>query len=355
MIKKNDLHNIFNKKKVLVTGHTGFKGTWLTKILEKNNANVLGISLPPNKDNIHFNNISLSKKNIKSVFFDIRDNKKLAKYFKSFKPEIVFHLAAQSLVKKSYEKPSETISININTLLNVCENILLNKKTVKYFVCVTSDKCYLNKEWDHGYRENDEIGGTDPYSSSKAACENIFKSYNECYFIKNKINAASVRGGNVIGGGDWSQDRLIPDIIRSIKNNKNVKIRSKLSTRPWQHVLSLLSGYILTLKYLQSNKKNKKYNFNFGPKPDDVVTVDEVISIFKKYIKFNTSYSKNNKFYETNLLQLNIDRSEKILKWKQILDINDCLKLTSEWYSEFLKNKNINSITNKQIDNFFYD
>jgi len=261
----SNLKNFFYQKKVIITGHTGFKGSWLTLWLKIYGANIFGISkdIPTKPSNFDASRVYNGIKNYK---LDILDQKKLKKLFLKINPDYVFHLAAQSLVKKSYEDPSITWNTNLIGTLNILESLRqLNKSCVA--VLVTSDKCYLNKETHKGYKESDTLGGEDPYSASKASTEMLIKSHVKSFFKEKnkKIYIASVRAGNVIGGGDWSKNRLIPDCIIKWSKHKSVKIRSPLSTRPWQHVLEAVYGYILLATKLSKNFKLHGESFNFGP------------------------------------------------------------------------------------------
>ncbi len=348
------LNKFYKNKKVLITGNTGFKGAWLTLVLESLGANIMGYSISE-LDKPNMFNLLKIKDRIKFVSGDIRDFKRLKKELDKFKPEIIIHLAAQSLVNESYRSPLYTISTNTLGSANILE-YSRNSKSVKSLIYVTTDKCYENKEWIWGYRENDKIGGTDPYSASKAAAENLFNGYLQSYFRIKKIGAASVRAGNVIGGGDWSNDRIIPDIIRSIDKNKKLTVRNPLSVRPWQHVLEPLIGYlILGMKLF--NNHNYSGAWNFGPSSTEVLNVKKVVSIFakkfdinKKNINFNKHNKKNPK--ETKLLKINCDKAHDLLKWKAILSAEESINLTCEWYKNFLKKNNLNEFTANQIKSY---
>ncbi|MDA8985367.1 CDP-glucose 4,6-dehydratase [Candidatus Pelagibacter sp.] len=345
----------FNGKKIFITGHTGFKGSWLAYILFLSGAKVAGYSLKPKNKYDNFYLLKLNKK-IQNNFGDIRDKKKLSNLVKKFKPDIIFHLAAQPLVKESYRDPKFTFSTNILGTLNILENIR-EVKSIKSAVIITSDKCYKNYEKKSGYSEEDELGGIDPYSASKAAAENIFYSYEKSFFKnKKKIGLVSVRAGNVIGGGDWSQDRIIPDLIKSIILKKKFIIRSPKSTRPWQHIFDLLNGYlILSTKIYKNNKFNGSWNF--GPNSTHV-TVKEVISRLIKILGINKNFfiKTDKKIKETGLLSLKTHKSKSNLKWKTKLSLNQSLKIIAEWYLCYINNKkDIEKLSKKQIESFFYD
>ena len=352
MLKKN----FFKNKKVLITGHTGFKGSWLAFILYCFGARVYGYSLKAKTKNDNFYLLKLNKK-IKNYYYDVRDKNKLKKTLDKIQPHIIFHLAAQSLVKNSYENPYKTFSTNILGTLNILETVR-ELKSVKSVVIITSDKCYRNKERNYGYQEDDELGGYDPYSASKAAAENTFHSYLNSYFNKKKFKfgIASARAGNVIGGGDWSKDRIIPDFIKSLIYKKKFEVRSPKSTRPWQHIFDLLNGYLILSQKIYKSK-NFNGSWNFGPEKNNI-SVLEVINSLKKFLNDNKKiyFKTNSKIKETNLLSLNIKKSKNKLNWKPKLKFHKSLELTAEWYETFIYNKSqILNISNKQLKYFFYD
>lgn len=344
--------NFWHNKNVFITGHTGFKGSWLSIWLINLGANVYGYSLKPKKQSL-FNNLELKNKLKKNIYGDIRDFNYLKKTIKNSKPEIVFHLAAQPLVIDSYHKPLETFDTNILGTANLLE-ACRNEWRIKSIVCITTDKCYKNKEWIYGYREVDELGGHDPYSSSKACAELVTSSYVNS-FLKNKINVATVRAGNVIGGGDWSANRIVPDIIKSYNLNKKLIVRNPNATRPWQHVLEPLSGYIKLARLLY---KNKKYTgpWNFGPNIEDNMTVNDVVKIFQKEFSFSKKFKvkllkKQQKMHEANLLMLDISKSKKFLNWKPKWNCNYAVKKIVEW-NKFYLQKKASEITLKQIKEY---
>ena len=349
-----NLKKIFNNKRVLVTGHTGFKGSWLISWLNILGAKVLGISLSVPTKPSHFINAGL-KKDVINRFLDIRDEEKVKKVFKEFKPDFVFHLAAQSLVKKSYLKTSYTWQTNLIGTMNVLESLKMMKKKC-IAVIVTSDKCYKNLEIKRGYKESDILGGKDPYSASKASAEMLIQSYVSSFFSnkKNTILLGIGRAGNVIGGGDWSEDRLIPDCVKLWSKNKEVILRSPNSTRPWQHVLEAVSGYLYLAATLKKNKKIHGEAFNFGPKKNNNYKVIDVVKAMKKNWKnIKWKIIKNKEFKESNLLKLNSSKAEKLLKWKVKLNFSQTLFLTSEWYKNFYNKKiNVNKYTKDQIKKY---
>jgi CDP-glucose 4,6-dehydratase len=345
----------FKGKKVFITGHTGFKGSWLTYILYLSGAKVAGYSLKPKNKFDNFCLLKLEDK-IKNYYGDVRDKKNLTNKIKTFKPNIVFHLAAQPLVKESYKNPKFTFSTNIIGTLNILE-ILREVKSVKSTLIITSDKCYKNYEKKSGYSETDELGGEDPYSASKAAAENVFYSYQKTFFNnKNKIGLVSVRAGNVIGGGDWSQDRIIPDLMKSIIYKKKFMIRSPKSTRPWQHVFDLLNGYLILSKKIYGNNKLNG-SWNFGPN-ENHITVKEVITklIDTLGVKKKIIIKMDKKIKETGLLSLKINKSKKYLKWKTKISLNQNLKIIAEWYLCYINDKkNIEKLSKDQVERYFYD
>jgi len=324
------MDNIFKDKLVLVTGHTGFKGSWLSIWLNELGANVIGYGLEPYTDRDNFVVTDLDSR-ITSVIGDIRDYDKLRDTFEAYKPEIVFHLAAQSLVLPSYEKPKETFDVNIGGTVNVFEAIR-EIGGVKAIVNITSDKCYENKEWIWGYRENDRMGGLDPYSCSKGCSELITNSYRNSFF--NDIPLSSVRAGNVIGGGDWNQNRIIPDCIRFLENNKDIEVRNPQATRPWQFVLEPLYGYLLLASKMYKNKNRYTGAWNFGPDPNNSLSVEDLVN---KVIHYWGSGNWKQPFYEDKLheamnLNLDINKAINYLGWKPVMNIEDTIRETVAWY-----------------------
>ncbi len=353
---RNKFLKTFNKKKVLVTGHTGFKGSWLTFWLNELGANIIGVSkgIPTRPSNYKANDLN---KKIKSYDVDITKFQKLNNIIKANKPDYVFHLAAQSLVKKSYNDPIQTWKTNLLGTVNVLES-LTNLKNNCIAVIITSDKCYDNVEWEWGYRENDRLGGPDPYSASKGAAEIAISSYIRSYFEKDKknIKIASARAGNVIGGGDWAEDRIIPDCIKSWSKSKSVKLRNPNSTRPWQHVLEPLGGYLQLAIKMSENSNILGKSFNFGPSSDHNYTVKDLVkkmSTFWEKVSWIDASSKSAGPYESNLLKLNCDRALQELSWKPTLDFHTTVKFTAEWYKKYYEDKkNISQITREQIFEF---
>ncbi|MCW7471386.1 CDP-glucose 4,6-dehydratase [Leptospira kanakyensis] len=349
----DSLLNFFKDKKVFVTGHTGFKGSWLTTLLVESGANVTGYALSPQTNPNHFDLLNL-KNRINHIEGDIRDFELLNNSVQRSQPDIFLHLAAQALVRLSYEDPLETYSTNVMGSVNVLESVR-KCNSIKSLVYVTSDKCYENVEWVWGYREDDKLGGHDPYSASKGAAEVVFSSYLRSFFYNSRIGAASARAGNVIGGGDWSKDRIIPDCIRSIQSNQKIVLRSPNATRPWQHVLEPLSGYLLLAKKLFEEPKKFSGSWNFGPNTHKVKNVydvaKEVTSVFGKGEISIIQDSSN--LHEANLLQLNCDKAHQYLGWYPRWDVDTTLRNTAFWYKRVLEGENAEVVTKEQIHEFF--
>jgi CDP-glucose 4,6-dehydratase len=348
--------NIYKGKKVLVTGHTGFKGSWLTTWLLNLGAKVAGYSIGVPSNPSHFIELGIENK-IEHFLGDIRDYDTFFDFCKKFEPEFIFHLAAQPLVRDSYLNPRETFEVNMIGTLNVLEVIKNLKDKIKVGVIITSDKAYDNVEWVYGYREDDKLGGEDPYSGSKGAAELITKSYMHSFFNNGFPNIATTRAGNVIGGGDWAKDRIVPDIVRSWSNNKEVEIRNPYSTRPWQHVLEPLSGYLcLGAKLYEENSKFKNSSFNFGPDSKVNKNVGELLEEMSSL--WDESPGWLNKYVddgmpEANLLKLSCDKANILLNWYPVLDFKETLNFTMKWYLNYYKNSgNIYEYTISQINSY---
>ena len=338
----------FYKKKVVITGHTGFKGSWLSLWLYKYGAKILGISNEIPTEPSHYKLIDLNKK-IQSAFIDIRNYEKIKKKIMKFQPDFIFHLAAQALVKKSYDDPYLTFTTNSIGTLNILE-VCKNLKNKCKLIIITSDKSYKNLEIKRGYNENDILGGGDPYSGSKASAEMIINSYSKSFFLQknSKIIVGVARAGNVIGGGDWSKDRLIPDCMRSWCNNKVAYLRNPNSTRPWQHVLEVIYGYIKFASIIDKNRLNGEI-LNFGPKEKNNFKVIDVVNKMASYWdKVKWRSKKNTKFHESNLLKLNSRKVKKLINWQSILDFNTTIVMVISWYKFFLSEKK----NKKKIYNF---
>jgi CDP-glucose 4,6-dehydratase len=339
---------VYKNKKVLLTGHTGFKGSWLALWLQQMGAIVYGYSLE-NEDEV--NHLSLLNLDIEEKIDDIRNGEILQQYFNEIQPDIVFHLAAQALVRKSYDDPVETFSTNVMGTLNIFE---ASRKTpsVKAIINVTTDKCYENKEWEWGYRENEAMGGYDPYSASKGCSELLTSSYRNSYFnnndygIKHSVLLASGRAGNVIGGGDWAADRLIPDIIKAAAIKKTVLIRNPLATRPWQHVLEPLSGYLTLGSKLLQKEISVADGWNFGPDIHSNIQVGDIVKLSNEYWNaIQIEISKNtNEHHEANLLMLDCTKANKTLKWKAVWGIDKTIDKTISWYKSYYENNKLLSL-----------
>jgi len=355
MVKINQkvFNGYFRNKKVLITGHTGFKGSWLSLILMKLNAKVYGISnTTPKKNNIY--NL-IKNKLIKDYKEDILNFQKLKKIIFNIKPDIIFHLAAQSLVIKSYKEPKDTFLVNSIGSLNILETVrLLNIKID--IIMITSDKAYLNVEKKSGYVENDKLGGKDPYSASKASAEHIIEAYANSYFINNKkIKIVTARAGNVIGGGDWSDNRIVPDAIRSWKSKKVLNVRNPQSTRPWQHVLDPLFGYLLLSYKLNTTKSLNNAKFNFGPNTKKNYSVEELLkSLDKSLDGFRWTSKQRYKLYEANLLKLNCNKANKFLQWTPKLNFDQTTRYTTDWYKSYYSGNKNNCLKTSelQIENY---
>ena len=334
----NDLKKFWGKKSVFITGHTGFKGSWLSIILGYLNSTIDGFSLEPKKNSL-FTKSKISKSLRSNTYSDINDIIKLKKKIKQCKPEIIFHLAAQPLVLESYKDPLKTFNTNIIGTLNLLE-IIRKVKSVKSVVIITSDKVYKIKKKHTQYKELDQLGGFDPYSASKVGAEIIVDSYIKSFFknsnLQNRVSTA--RAGNVIGGGDFSKNRLVPDIINAINNKKKLTIRNPYNIRPWQHVLDPLMGYLnLAEKQYKNKINNAEHSWNFGPSKSNFKKVIDVVKYVKKKKKFNYSLTKSNKFKETNVLKLNSLKAEKELKWISRWNLTEAINKTIEW-NNLIKN-----------------
>lgn len=333
-----NLVNFYKGKKVLLTGDTGFKGSWLAIWLLELGAEVFGYSLPPLTKRDNYVVTKLDKK-INHLDGDIRDGSKLNNYFLSVNPDITFHLAAQPLVLDSYKDPRYTFETNVLGTVNFFEAVR-KTKSVKTAINITSDKCYQNNEWVWGYRENDSIGGNDPYSASKGCSELITASYIKSFFYKGDCNVASVRAGNVIGAGDWSENRIVPDFFRTVLSQKKLIVRNPNFTRPWQHVLEPLSGYMLLGAKLQ-NDETLSGGWNFGPKDEANHSVRDLVDQMRKLgVKVEIeNVSVEPILPESNLLKLDISKAVTQLKWKPLLSFKKAVRLTVEGYESDLQDK----------------
>jgi CDP-glucose 4,6-dehydratase len=350
-------YDIYKNKKVLITGHTGFKGAWLTFWLKELGAEVLGYSLESPTNPSLFNTLKL-KNEIHHVIGNILDEEKLLNTFKNFKPEIVFHLAAQPLVRLSYKEPKLTYETNVIGTLNVLESIR-KTESVKVSVNITTDKCYENKEWIYGYRENDPMGGYDPYSSSKGCAELLISSYRNSFFNpkdygqSHNTSISSVRAGNVIGGGDWAEDRLIPDCIKSLIKKENIYLRNPSSIRPWQHVLEPLSGYLLLGSKMLEDKTKYCEGWNFGPDDKEILSVEDVVkNAIKVWGEGSYTINPDNQIHEANFLKLDISKARFYLNWSPVYSTFESIEKTVYWYKEYYNKSNMIDFTKNQINEY---
>lgn len=356
----NSNFNIYKNKKVLVTGHTGFKGSWLTQWLLLLDSEVCGYALDPQTKPSLYEQLG-NEKNIQSKIDDIRNFESLKRFIDQEKPDLIFHLAAQALVRESYLNPLDTLETNVNGTANLLEAVRqLNLST--NIIVITSDKCYDNKEWIYGYRENDAMGGYDPYSASKGAAELVVSSWRNSFFNisnfdKHKVKLASARAGNVIGGGDWSEDRIIPDCMRALQKKETIQIRNPLATRPWQHVLESLGGYLLLgMKLLNDSDENLETYcsaFNFGPFSTSNKSVETLVNEVLLHWNGSWNYNKGDAMHEAFLLNLNIDKAIQTLNWEPVWGFKNTIKKTVDWYKVGMENPDqIRKITIKQIEEY---
>lgn len=344
-------HNIYHNKRVLVTGHSGFKGSWLTLWLSRMGATVFGLSHPLSDNTAHWRALKLK---IGEIYTDIGDRETTGNFIRETDPEIIFHLAAQPLVRESYEKPIETWITNVIGTGNILESARACR-ALKGVIVITTDKCYQNNEWPWGYRETDHLGGHDPYSASKAGSELITASYRSSFF--NSLSSAIIatgRAGNVIGGGDWSKDRLIPDLVRAIQQQKRLTIRSPEATRPWQHVLECLSGYLALGEKILNENRDFAEAWNFGPSDEANLQVREILKLMSKtWEEIKWDIDDSNQPHEAKLLMLDSSKAKSRLHWKTVWDIQTTATKTADWYKEFIRTGSIISAT--QIQEYVKD
>ena len=346
-IKMNSNLKIYKDKKILITGSTGFKGSWLAIWLKNMGADVYGYALKPitKKDNFV---VSGLEKKITQEYGDVRNYKKLDSFIRKINPNIIFHLAAQPIVKESYENPLQTLETNIMgtaNLLDICKN----NSNIKVVINVTSDKCYLNLDENRLFTEDDKLGGKDVYSASKACSEIINYAYYNSFFKDTNLSIASVRAGNVIGGGDWQNSRIVPDSIRAYESKKELLIRMPNATRPWQHVLEPLMGYLLLAASMYREPKQYDGAWNFGPSTRKNLTVGELVSRISSQFKDLKYKTINNDIYEPNYLRLSSLKAKKQLKWKKILTDKEMVYLIAEWYLNYEKD-DMYSLCSQQIE-----
>ena len=348
--------SFYKDKKVLITGHTGFKGSWMCMLLLMAGANITGYSLkPPTNPNLF--ELCHLKDKMNSIEGDVRDLEHLKKVFEDTKPEIVIHMAAQPLVREAYEAPVYTYEVNVIGTVNVLECVRMTS-SVKSFLNVTTDKVYLNREWEYGYRENEELNGYDPYSNSKSCSELVTSSYLNSFFKDKNVAISTARAGNVIGGGDFAKDRIIPDCVRAIQDNKEIIVRNPFSTRPYEHVLEPIAVYLMIAK---AQYEDNKYsgNYNVGPDEKDCITTGELVTLFcNKWSKdTETELMWINKYdggpHEANYLKLDCSKLKKTFDWKPEWNIEKTMEMIVAWSKVFLEGEDVESITRSQINEFF--
>jgi CDP-glucose 4,6-dehydratase len=349
----NPEKNFWQGKTVLVTGHTGFKGSWMSLWLQQLGADVVGYSLAPPTEPSLFKDARVNE-GIQSNEADIRDLSRLQDVIANTKPDVIFHLAAQPLVRYSYDHPIETYETNVMGTVNVLE-AARREASVKAVVCITTDKCYENREWVWGYRENEAMGGYDPYSSSKGCSELVISAYRNSYFSSGEGPAvASVRAGNVIGGGDWAEDRLIPDIVRAMMKNEGVIIRAPKSIRPWQHVLEPLSGYMLLAERLWDEKNSYADAWNFGPNDEDAKPVEWIVERLTQSWGEGAHWEldKDVNPHEAQYLKLDISKVKSLLGYEPRLDLGTTLEWVTQWYKAYHNGDDMRQMTQQQIVQF---
>ena len=346
------IESFFKGRKILVTGHTGFIGSWLTKRLTMLSADVCGYALNPNTQPNMYDNLNLDKF-ITDVRGDIRNVDLLRKTLTEYQPEIVIHLAAQPIVLESYSDPIDTFDINVTGTVNLLSEVR-KVGSVKVIIVMTSDKTYRNNEWVYPYRENDTLGGKDPYSASKSCQDIVITSFRESYFSNSGIGISSIRAGNVIGGGDWAPFRVIPDLVRGIVNGETVKIRNPYSVRPWQHVLEPISGMLMLAERMHENVEFSG-NWNFGPESHKEISVKELVETFiDLWGSGNYSIEEMKSYNEADYLQLDISKAKRMLKWTPRYNLSAALKETVDWYKSYYIKEDMNKITESQIKEYFY-
>lgn len=347
-----ELEKFYKGKSVLVTGHTGFKGSWLIRILTLSGAKVTGYSLNPPTDPSLFQIAGLEK-TVNSVIGDIRDLEGLKKVFHQAKPEIVFHLAAQPIVRDSYKNPAYTYETNVMGTVNILECVR-TADSVKSFLNVTTDKVYENKEWEYGYRENDPLDGYDPYSNSKSCSELITHSYQKSFFADGGCAISTSRAGNVIGGGDFANDRIIPDCIRAASRGKDIIVRNPFSTRPYQHVLEPLAMY-LTIAMKQYEDKAYEGYYNVGPDDRDCITTGQLVDLFcslwGENVKWINQYDGGP--HEANFLKLDCSKVKKVFGWQPRYHVKEAVEKTVQWSKSWLAGEDMLAVTDRQIREFF--
>ena len=346
--------NFWKNKKVLLTGHTGFKGSWLSTWLKKLGAELIGISKDTPTVPSLFELAQVSQKMV-SITGDINEIDDLEKIVSKYKPEIVIHMAAQSLVRKSYESPIDTFTTNVIGTANLLD-VVKRIGGTRVFINVTSDKCYANTNQVNGFSEDSPMGGYDPYSSSKGCAELVTSAYRRSFLQNQGIGLASVRAGNVIGGGDWAENRLIPDILRSFEKNKSVVIRNPKATRPWQHVLEPLSGYLILAQKMYDDKNKYAEGWNFGPNEKDVKSVDWILDkMINKWPDASWKLDRDSSPYEAGFLQLDIAKTKSKLGWRPVWELSYTLEKIISWHKAWLDKEDMQVICLEQIEEYMKD
>jgi CDP-glucose 4,6-dehydratase len=358
VVEKSLFRNFYKGRKVLITGHTGFKGSWLSVLLSWLGADVYGYALEPNTIPSLYQLADVDHL-VSSTIGDVRDYNFLLKTLKRIQPEVIIHMAAQPLVRESYRNPRETYEINVMGTVNLLDAVR-QLESVKAVLNVTTDKCYENKEWHWGYRENEPMGGYDPYSNSKGCSELVTSSFRDSYFNAKDYNLhgvaiASARAGNVLGGGDWAGDRLIPDFIRAIIRGEKLKIRSPYAIRPWQHVLEPLSGYLMLCEKLCSRGPDFASGWNFGANDNDAKNVEWVTNKICELWGQDASYEVDSspQPHEANYLKLDCSKAKVLLEWEPLWNVETTLEMIVSWYKEYLNNTNMREATLNQIEQYF--
>ena len=350
------LSKFWSGKKVFLTGHTGFKGSWFSIFLNLLGAKVIGYSLKPNTKPNLFSLAKLNKKIYSSIIGDVRDYNRLKKSIIKFSPDFIVHMAAQPLVRESYINPKYTYEVNTLGTINIL-NILNELNFIKTALIITTDKVYFNVSKRRHYKESDRLGGFDPYSNSKCCAELAVNSYSNSFFKEKSISVATARAGNVIGGGDFSKDRILPDYLRSLLKNERLVLRSPNSIRPWQHIIDPLYGYILLLMKIYKKKIFFKNSWNFGPDKLNNKSVGHLINLMNKEFNNSVITKKKNtslrKYYESKILMLDSNKSKRYLGWRPKYNLVESVKLISSWHKEFLESGNILKISEKQILDYF--
>lgn len=348
---QNLFSDAFQGKRVFLTGHTGFKGSWLSLWLHSLGAEVTGYALEPQTEPAMFTLCQLEQ-DVNHIIGDVRDYEHLTQAMRECRPDIVFHLAAQPLVRYSYAHARETYETNVMGTVNVLEAVK-SVETVQAVVVITSDKCYENKEWEYGYREIDPMGGYDPYSSSKGCAELVVAAYRKSFFNERGIALASARAGNVIGGGDWAEDRLIPDFVRAVVAGRELVIRSPNAIRPWQHVMEPLAGYLQLAALMYHDSKIYADCWNFGPREDNVMTVEQVLQqVIKVWGAGSFSVGISPSAHEAQLLKLDISKVATYLNWYPKYDANKTIRETIHWYKAFLNGEDMKAVSLQQIGDY---